>query len=110
MSTSLVSKPFEWPLRVYIEDTDTGGIVYKKTARLDDALVAAARIVEAGKTYIVMVQEVYKIVARVNNGNGSESRELLCRSEVKLACVKQRSIKLHRIPELMLAAINREIR
>ncbi len=151
MSTSSVVRPFEWPLRVYIEDTDAGGIVYyvnylkyierartefmrslgfgkgdsfsaelmfvvhslssdyKKPARLDDALVATARIIKAGKTYMVMVQEVYKIVAGVDNGDGSENRELLCRAEVKLACVKQQSIKPHRIPDVMLAAINREI-
>ena len=29
MASSIVSNPvFEWPLRVYMEDTDTGGIVY----------------------------------------------------------------------------------
>jgi tol-pal system-associated acyl-CoA thioesterase len=151
MPASSTVKPFEWPLRVYIEDTDAGGIVYyvnylkyierartefmrslgfdqgdvfskelmfvvhslssayKKPARLDDVLVATAQVVKAGKTYMVMVQEVYKIVTAVNNDGESESRELLCRAEVKLACVKQQTIKPHRIPDGILTAINRKI-
>ncbi|MEH6559364.1 MAG: YbgC/FadM family acyl-CoA thioesterase [Oceanicoccus sp.] len=151
MASSSVLTTFEWPLRVYIEDTDAGGIVYyvnylkyierartefmrslgfgkdnifstelmfvvhslsseyKKPARLDDELIVTARIVKTGKTYMVMAQDVYKIVTGVDSAEQGEARELLCRAEVKLACVKQQSIKPHRIPEVMLAVINRQV-
>jgi tol-pal system-associated acyl-CoA thioesterase len=151
MASSSVLTPFEWPLRVYIEDTDAGGIVYyvnylkyierartefmrslsfdkadifstelmfvvhslsseyKKPARLDDELIVTTRIVKTGKAYMVMAQEVYKIVAGANSDSQGEVGELLCRAEVKLACVKQQSIKPHRIPEVMLAVIKRQV-
>ncbi len=151
MSSVQTVKPFEWPLRVYIEDTDAGGIVYyvnylkyierarteymrrvgfgkadifsaqlmfvvhslsseyKKPARLDDALIATAQVVKAGKTYMVMAQEVYRITGEVSHNDKGACRELLCRAEVKLACVKQQSIKPQRIPQAMLKAIHGEI-
>ncbi|WP_339338123.1 tol-pal system-associated acyl-CoA thioesterase [uncultured Oceanicoccus sp.] len=131
---------FEWPLRVYIEDTDAGGIVYYvnylkfmerartellrsqgfekqcifdadlmfvvhglnseylKPARLDDQLVVTAKVTRHGKAYMLMEQRVYR--------QNSEIRELLCRAEVKLACVDKQTIKPKRIPAELLSVLS----
>ena len=131
---------FEWPLRVYIEDTDAGGIVYYvnylkfmerartellrsqgfekefifdadlmfvvhglnseylKPARLDDQLVITAKVTRHGKAYLLMEQQVYR--------QNSEIRELLCRAEVKLACVDKQTIKPKRIPAELLSTLS----
>lgn len=128
---------FKWPVRVYIEDTDAGGIVYYvnylkfmerarteflrshgfgkdfifnvdlmfvvhsvqteyvKPARLDDELFATVRILKAGKTFLAMEQNIYQ--------QGSE--ELVCKGEVKIACVDKKTIRPKRIPEDILAAL-----
>ena len=135
---------FEWPLRVYIEDTDAGGIVYYvnylkfierarteylrslgfdrqfifnreqmfvvhsldsdylKPARLDDQLVATARVVKAGRAFLVMEQQVLR---EPNPEQQLTERELLCKATVKLAYVDRQSIKPARIPEAMVAAV-----
>lgn len=122
---------FRWPLRVYIEDTDAGGIVYYvnylkfmerarteflrslgygrefifnrdlmfvvhsinsdyvKPARLDDELFATVRVKAAGKTFLTMEQNIYL----------QPQLDLLCRGEVKIACVDRSSIRPRRIPK-----------
>ena len=133
-----MEKTFEWPLRVYIEDTDAGGIVYYvnylkfmerartefmrrlgfdkqfifeaemmfvvhsmnceyvKPARLDDELIVSAEVVKSGKAFLQMAQNVYLVK------NQAGERELLCRAEIKLACVGRSSIKPKRIPAVLL--------
>ena len=127
---------FEWPVRVYIEDTDAGGIVYYvnylkfmerarteylrslgfdksfifsselmfvvhavksdylKPARLDDHLIATAKVVAATASSLTMEQMIIR------------GDELLCRGEVKVVCVDKQSIKPKRIPKSMLAALS----
>jgi tol-pal system-associated acyl-CoA thioesterase len=137
---------FRWPLRVYIEDTDAGGIVYyvnylkymerarteylrglgyakndfgggpdapkiftedfmfvvhsvtvryRKPARLDDELLATARIVERGAAQLRFEQRILR---------GAEE---LCGGEVKVACVDRHTMKPRRMPEALLAALVR---
>lgn len=111
---------FSIPVRVYIEDTDAGGIVYYvnylkfmerartefmrklgygktaifddeamfvvhssninhlDSAVLDDELEVTARPIKAGRTYIVFEQLVRR---------GSD---VLCRADIKIACVHRR--------------------
>ena len=125
-----MTETFNWPIRVYIEDTDAGGIVYYvnylkfmerarteflrslgygrefifnrdlmfvvhslsaeyvKPARLDDELSATVRVLKLGKTFISMEQNILF----------RESGELLCRGEVKIACVTAGGVKPKRIP------------
>lgn len=136
---------FRWPLRVYIEDTDAGGIVYyvnylrfmerarteyfrsfgygknvfeladgaapkiftedfmfvvhsvavryRRPARLDDELIATARIVERGAAQLRFEQRILR---------GDEE---LCGGEVGVACVDRRSMKPRRMPESLLAHV-----
>ncbi len=125
---------YRLPVRVYIEDTDAGGIVYyvnylkfmerartewfrdrghekpalfgddlmfvvhsvsidyRRPARLDDCLVATARVTRAARTYFVMEQTVVR------------DDELLCSAEVKVACVTRGQMKPAAIPAAVLEA------
>jgi len=127
---------FEIPVRVYIEDTDAGGIVfyvnylkfmerarteymrqlgydkpavssddkllvvhsantqYRRPARLDDLLTATVVIRKLARSYVVFEQKVFR---------GSE---LLCESEIKVACVTQADLRPVALPEKMRADIH----
>ena len=129
---------FHWPLRVYIEDTDAGGIVYYvnylkfierartefmrslgfdkrfifatdsmfvvhsltsdflQPARLDDELVVSTQLLKVGRATLLMAQNVYRV------HGSSDEEELLCRVEVKLACVDKQNIKPRRISAALL--------
>jgi len=120
---------FQLPVRVYVEDTDAGGIVYyvnylkflerartewfrhrgfekpalfrdnlmfvvhslnidyRHPARLDDLLLATARVVRGGRTFFVMEQRVLR------------GDELICAAEVKVACVNRDSMRPAAIPD-----------
>lgn len=120
---------FQLPVRVYVEDTDAGGIVYyvnylkylerartewfrrcgfekaavfrdnlmfvvhslsinyRKPARLDDLLIATARVIDAGRTFFIMDQRVLR------------GDDLLCAAEVKVACVSRDHLRPSAIPE-----------
>ena len=122
------SDVFQWPVRVYIEDTDAGGIVYYvnylkfmerarteylrslgfgkqfifnqdlmfivhsvaaqyiKPARLDDELLATARLLKLGGASLLMEQLIFR------------GDELLCKGEVNVSCVDKGTMKPRRIP------------
>ncbi|HEY3699202.1 MAG TPA: tol-pal system-associated acyl-CoA thioesterase [Spongiibacteraceae bacterium] len=133
--TNKLNAEFHWPLRVYIEDTDAGGIVfyvnylkymerartefmrahgfdkaavfsthlmfvvraiavdYRRPAKLDDELIATARIVERRATQLTFEQRILR---------GAEE---LCGGRVNIACVDQHTLKPKRIPEDLLIAL-----
>ena len=121
--------PFFWPVRVYYEDTDAGGVVYYanylkfferartellrslgfdllqlqqqqrllfvvrsiqvdylKSARLNDLLQVSATLSEAKKTRFTLMQAV------------SREAEILCRAEVRIACIDADEFKPKLIP------------
>ena len=126
---------FSFKLRVYIEDTDAGGIVYYVNylkfmerartefmrslgygkdfifnhdlmfvvrdvgvkylapARLDDELVATARVRRLGGASMVLEQQVRR------------GEEILARGEITIACVDRGGVKPQRIPGIMLATL-----
>ena len=120
---------FNWPVRVYYEDTDAGGVVYYanylkfferartellrslgfdllqlqqqqrllfvvrsiqvdylKSARLNDLLQVSATLSEAKKTSFTLMQAV------------SREAEILCRAEVRIACIDADEFKPKLIP------------
>ncbi|MFT7130997.1 MAG: tol-pal system-associated acyl-CoA thioesterase [Gammaproteobacteria bacterium] len=144
-------REFNWPIRVYIEDTDAGGIVYYvnylkymerarteffrsfgdakdevfggklmfvvqslnsqylKPAKLDDTLIATVRVITYGKASVVMEQNVYRLIHDPLQAPFNEkqaSRELLCRGEVKIACVDRQTIKPKRMPAEILTKLS----
>jgi tol-pal system-associated acyl-CoA thioesterase len=129
-------KEFRWPLRVYIEDTDAGGIVfyvnylkymerartefmrahgydkaavfgvdlmfvvrnvaieYRRPAKLDDALIATARIIEHRAAQLTFEQRILR---------GDED---LCGGRVNIACVDRATLKPKRMPEELMTALH----
>lgn len=128
---------FNWPLRVYIEDTDAGGIVfyvnylkymerartefmrahgygkaaifsgesmfvvrslkidYRAPARLDDELIATARVVEHRAAQLTFEQRILR------------GAEIMCDARVNIVCVDRQTLKPRRIPEDLSSALNR---
>jgi len=131
-----VGARFQWPLRIYWEDTDAGGIVfyanylkffersrtewlrtlgieqralkastggmfvvsdtrlhYHQAARLDDALIVTAALLEKGRASLIIGQQ-----ALLN----SEQPVLLCEGTIRIGWVDAASLKPARIPALIL--------
>ncbi|VAX08015.1 Tol-Pal system-associated acyl-CoA thioesterase [hydrothermal vent metagenome] len=129
---------FIWPVRVYYEDTDSGGVVYYanylkfmerartewlrshgfeqdrliaqdgiifavrhvdadflRPARFNDALEVSASIANHGKVSMNFAQEVRL----------AESGQVLCRGEVKVACLHAERFRPHSIPKKILVAL-----
>lgn len=130
-----MSAVFAWPLRVYIEDTDAGGIVYyvNYLKFMERARTEYLRSLGFNKTFIFSAELMFVVHAVksdylkparlddqltataevVSSGASSivmeqliyRGDELLCRGEVKLVCVDKQSVKPKRIPKPMLAAL-----
>lgn len=66
---------------------------YKKPARLDDQLLATARVLERGAAQLRFGQRILR---------GDEE---LCGGEVKVACVDRRNFRPRRIPAALQAAL-----
>lgn len=128
--------PFLFPIRVYIEDTDAGGIVYyvnyfkymerartelmrslgydkaavidqncmfvvhsaeaqyRQPARLDDELQVSANVVKVGKATIYFEQMIYR------------DDQLLCRGDIKVACVDRDSVQPVKMPSSMFTRLH----
>ncbi|HEC16491.1 MAG TPA: tol-pal system-associated acyl-CoA thioesterase [Sedimenticola sp.] len=132
---------FIWPVRVYYEDTDSGGVVYYanylkfmerartewlrdrgfeqdqlieqegiifavrhvdadflRPARFNDPLLVSARISEHGRASMTFAQEVR------HAGSG----QVLCRGEVKVACLDSSRFRPCPIPQRLLAELTAE--
>jgi tol-pal system-associated acyl-CoA thioesterase len=126
---------FSLPLRVYIEDTDAGGIVYyvnylkymercrtefmralgygknfifsedlmfvvsdvavqyRRPAKLDDELLATARVSKLGGAAMTFSQSV------------TRADELLAEGQIKVVCAGRTDLKPRRIPKQMLVQL-----
>lgn len=126
---------FQWPLRVYIEDTDAGGIVYyvnylkfmerARTEYLRSLGFGRQSIFNNNSMFVVhavscdylkpakLDDQLIASAKAVTLGRANltleqlvcRDNELLCRGEVKLVCVDRQSIKPQRIPKELLAAL-----
>ncbi len=135
-----VGTTFEWPVRVYWEDTDAGGIVfyanylkffersrtewlrslgieqqglkestgglfvvidtrirYHRPARLDDALIVTASLLETGGASMIIRQQAL-LKAEQNNSAGA----LLCEGTIRIGWVNAGSWQPARIPASIL--------
>jgi len=123
---------FHWPIRVYYEDTDAGGVVYyanylkfmergrsemlrqrgweldrleqeegilfavsrvtveyRQPARFNDALIVSSQITRVARASIDFKQAIHR----------SQSGELLCDGQVRVACVSAAQVKPCPIPK-----------
>ncbi len=136
---------FSWPVRVYYEDTDNGGVVYYanylkfmerartewlrslgleqdrlikeqgiifavrsvqvdylKPALFNQLLSVSAEIVETGKASLTFNQEVVVDKNSIITGGESEavsSDQVLCRGQIKIACLDTNSMRPCAIPD-----------
>lgn len=142
---------FRWPVRVYYEDTDNGGVVYYanylkfmerartewlrslgleqdklvveegiifavrsaqvdylKPATFNQLLSVSAEVVETGKASITFNQEVVVDNPVVNNsvtitegvgGYNVTPGDILCRGQIKIACLDANTMKPRAIPK-----------
>jgi acyl-CoA thioester hydrolase len=108
---------FHWPVRIYYEDTDSGGVVYyanylkfMERARTEwlrhsgfeqdelirsDLLTVSAAIVEQGRASLTFHQEVRR----------EADNKLLCQGRIKIVSLKHDTMKPCAIPQ----AINKTI-
>ena len=130
---------FQLPIRVYIEDTDAGGIVYyvnylkfmerARTELMRTFGLDKAAILEEGRLFVVhsanvqyvrpavlddeiMVSAVISRLARsylIFEQTILRNGEPICRGEIKVACVDQQSMKPAAIPSDLHATINESL-
>lgn len=126
---------FTWPIRVYYEDTDAGGVVfyanylkfferartellrtigfeqdvlmtqgvifvvrsvqvdYLSPARFNEQLLVSAVVKEAKKASLIFEQVVIR------------GEEVLCKGDVRIACLDSKTMRPKSIPEILLRAI-----
>ena len=127
---------FHWPVRVYYEDTDSGGVVYHanylkfmerarsewlrahgleqdvlieehgviftvvsaqldflRPARFNQELTVAVRPVETRRVSVTVAQDIHEVT------EGGEHGQLLCRGNIKIACVDAASLRPRPFPE-----------
>jgi acyl-CoA thioester hydrolase len=110
---------FEFPVRVYWEDTDAGGIVfyanylkfferartewlfvvvetqlkYHKPAQLDDLLTVNASMLNKGRSSLVITQQAWR---------QATEPVLLCEGTIRIGWVQAASLKPDRIPPSIL--------
>jgi acyl-CoA thioester hydrolase len=135
---------FEFPVRIYWEDTDAGGIVfyanylkfferartewlrslgisqhalreatggifvvsettvkYHRPARLDDELIVTARLTEAGRASITIVQQALSKNERTPAGDTL----ILCEGTIRIGWVDAATLKPARMPQHVLEAM-----
>ncbi len=128
---------FKWPMRVYIEDTDAGKIVYyvnylkfmerarteylrslgfDKQFIFNAELMFVVHSVNAEYLKPAVLDDELQVTAHIIKAGSANllmeqcvyrHDELLCRGEVKIVCVDKQTVKPKRIPADMLAAINK---
>ena len=104
-----------WPVRVYVEDTDFGGVVYyanylrwlerartewlrskvnyRRPARLDDELIISCEPRADGRASVRFVQQVLR------------GAELLADADVRVACLAASTLRPTRLPEFVIAEV-----
>jgi len=104
--TPAAATAFSWPIRVYFEDADSGGIVYYanclrflvralaieylKPSRIDDSLQVTVEPVKVGAGQLIVAQQVRR------------EHDVLVSAEVRLACVNAARLKPVRIPQAII--------
>ena len=135
MTESSVTKAFEWPVRVYVEDTDAGGIVFyanylkymerartewfrargfDKPALFGDALMFIVHSLQINYRRPAVLDDQLTVTAEVIRFGRTfllmtqrvfRGGELLCEADVKVACVTRDTVKPAAIPPEVRAAI-----
>ncbi|OUS29284.1 hypothetical protein A9Q99_09235 [Gammaproteobacteria bacterium 45_16_T64] len=76
---------------------------YLKPAKVDDCVKVTANIIKSARTYVVFDQEV-----RLVSPKGGTADEVLCKGQVKVACVSSNSGKPVAIPSEIANAFSQQ--
>jgi 4-hydroxybenzoyl-CoA thioesterase/acyl-CoA thioester hydrolase len=133
-----MSKSIELPIRVYIEDTDAGGIVYYvnylkfmerartellrslgfgKTAVFSEELMFVVHSTQIKYLGPARLDELLSVTARIEKLGRTyfvfqqqvlREGEVITEAEVKVACVQRESMQPARLPASIVEAVNRD--
>ncbi|MBM7424181.1 tol-pal system-associated acyl-CoA thioesterase [Spongiibacter marinus] len=133
-----MSAEFSLPLRVYIEDTDAGGIVYyvnylkymerarteymrergfAKAAMADDGLLMVVRDVQARYHASAKLDDVLRVTANIKSLRPTalmfeqhvyRDQELLCEACIQIACVDPLVGRARRLPKTIYQVLAAE--
>jgi 4-hydroxybenzoyl-CoA thioesterase len=133
-----MSAEFSLPLRVYIEDTDAGGIVYyvnylkymerarteymrergfAKAAMADDGLLMVVRDVQARYHASAKLDDVLRVTANIKSLRPTalmfeqhvyRDQELLCKASIQIACVDPLVGRARRLPKTIYQVLAAE--
>jgi YbgC/YbaW family acyl-CoA thioester hydrolase len=78
---------------------------YRAPAILDDSLVVSTRVLQCGRAFVLLAQPIYRS-APTTAEKTADSGELLCRGEVKIACVKRDNVRPRRLPQDIYRALS----
>jgi 4-hydroxybenzoyl-CoA thioesterase len=128
-------REFNLPVRVYIEDTDAGGIVYyvnylkfmerartefmrqlgfDKPAILDDGKLLVVHSLETQYKRPALLDDALQVTAQVIRLKRSflvfrqqvkRGDTVMCEADIKVACVERESMKPTAIPDIMREAV-----
>lgn len=129
---------FQIPVRVYIEDTDAGGIVYyvnylkfmerartefmrsygfDKPAILDDGKLFVVHSAEIKYLQPAVLDDQLTVTASISKLARSylafeqsvkRNGEPICTGRIKVACVSQKNMKPAAMPQIIIEALNRD--
>ena len=138
MPNSELGPKFSLPVRVYYEDTDSGGVVYyanylkfmerartewlrglgfeQDALRASEGVLFAVRRAEIEYLRPALFNDLLAVSVELYHSAGASltfeqevCREtdaaLCCRGRVKVACLHEKSLRPHRIPEELMAEI-----
>lgn len=131
-----MSRVFSLSQRVYIEDTDAGGIVYyvnylkymerarteymrdcgfAKTAVAEDGLLLVVRDVQARYQASARLDDVLRVTAQIKSLRPTalmfqqqvyRDQELLCDAHIQIACVDPQAGRARRLPPAIYQALS----
>lgn len=130
--------PFNWPLRVYIEDTDAGGIVYyvnylkfmerarsehfralgvPKAAVFDDDALFVVHSAKVNYRKPALLDDQLVVSSAVTKVGRAyvvftqtieRDGELICEGEIKVACVSKNELKPMAMPKAFYNKLNEQ--
>ena len=132
-------KPFDFPLRVYIEDTDAGGIVYyvnylkfmergrtelvrslgfDKPALPQDDIQLVVHSAQVNYRQPAKLDDSLNVLTRITKLSRASlvfqqevlrAEELMCEASIKVACVNAKTLKPMALPLTLYSALARYI-
>src|SRR3990172_9504949 len=102
---------FSWPVRVYYEDTDAGGVVYYANylRYMERARTEMLRSIGFEQDKLAQENNIIFIVRKVSmlfeQTILNKQNDLLCQAEIKIACINSKTMKPVSIPAFIISEL-----